>query len=37
MYGGGGGGTYFDYVLSDKLMDKSPFGYFFRNSGGILP
>jgi len=37
MYGGGGGGTYFYPVLSDKLTDKSPLGYFLRNSGGILP
>ncbi len=31
MYGGGGGGTYFSEVLSDKLTDTPPVGYFFFN------
>lgn len=34
-YGGGGGGTYFYLVLSDKLTERPPVGYFFLNYLGI--
>lgn len=37
MYGGGGGGTYFSFVLSDRLTESPPFGYFYRNFFGIFP
>jgi hypothetical protein len=33
-YGGGGGGTYFYEVLSDKLTETPPVGYFFFNYFG---
>lgn len=31
IYGGGGGGTYFYEVLSAKLTETPPVGYFFFN------
>lgn len=34
-YAGGGGGVYFSPVLSLKLTDNPPLGYFFFNSLGI--
>ncbi len=34
-YGGGGGGVYFSPVLSDKLTDSPPFGYFALRAFGI--
>lgn len=37
MYGGGGGGVYFSEVLSLRLTDRGPFGYFSLNFLGILP
>ena len=37
IYAGGGGGTYFYDVLSDRLTDRPPFGYFSRSFFGISP
>lgn len=36
-YAGGGGGVYFYDVLSLKLTDKPPFGYFYLSLLGIIP
>lgn len=35
IYGGGGGGTYFYLVLSDRLTERAPVGYFFLSYFGI--
>ena len=36
-YDGGGGGTYVYDVLSERLTDNPPFGYYFLNFSGTFP